>query len=223
MSSRVTAFLCVLFFLVASPCIAGDSTSLSPSGDSGTEHDVETYGGEVKTSGGDVNTGSGHVRTKGGVVYTRGGRVRTHGGDIESRGGNINAGGGWVKGASGVKTKRIYDYGSGGWIRVKDHLDMENNVLYDVKRIRMNDTWPNRNDEVATKRYVDAKSSSLENCKICVLMYEENDYNGWSSGNAECRSVNGGWTSISSVRLRQSGPVDAETDFVGSRVKFVCP
>ena len=163
MSPRVTLFL--FFFLMVSPCIAGDSTSLAPGGGSGIEHDVETYGGDVRTSGGNVNVGSGQIE------------------------------------ASGVKTKRLYDYGSGSWIKVKDNFDMENNVLYDVRRIRMNDTWPNQDNEVASKRYVDAKAGGSINIHNCHWL------KGWENTGVEYCNGNEAMTAI---RVWDHGPGESK-------------
>ncbi|MFO7817159.1 MAG: hypothetical protein R6V39_05710 [Desulfovibrionales bacterium] len=113
---------CLCLLLLTTTAIAGDSTSVAPSGVTKRSH---TY---------------------------------THGDNVYTSGGNVYAGGGDLRQVRLIKTNRIYAQGSGSWINVYDHFDMNNRVIYDVNRIRVNDYTPSHHTDLASKWYVDKNS-----------------------------------------------------------------
>jgi hypothetical protein len=100
------------------------------------------------------------------------GNSRTH-----YAGGSIDMNNNWITDVRTLKVGNIYDEGGGSWINFHDHIDMNNRVIYEARRVRVTDTWPNNNDELATKRYVDRKvTDSGEGCS----------WSGWKEDRGAC-------------------------------------
>lgn len=149
----------LLSFLIATPCIAGDSTTLNEEG-SDLESDYNTHGGSIYTEGGNIDTESGNVYTGGGHVDTQGGRVYTRGNHIYTSGGHHYAGGGDIRDVDQLFANRVYAKGGGSWINYYDHIDMNNRIIDGAARVRVNDYTPNTYNELASKWYVDNKGGA---------------------------------------------------------------
>jgi hypothetical protein len=126
--------------------------------------------------------GSGRVN----LYMDKANTLAIHGGDIDM---NNN----WIRDVRGLKVSNIYDEGGGSWIQMWDHLSMNNRVIYDAKRVRVTDTWPSSNNELATKRYVDSKASGMNLSGCYWTGWASASKPGWARASCGSGKVVRGW------------------------------